>query len=237
MRIQFSLCALFLIVSLVIKPGLGLYFYLEGSEQKCFIDELPRDTLVVGEYTEFYTPYPGAESRNYWRCTYKAEEWSETQQQFVENPQLGIQITVEELPQGHRIINQKGPSRGRFTFTAAESGEHAICLSTNSTTWFSNTQTKLHLDMVIGETTSEEENDKEHFSDLAQRVRELNNRVADIRREQSYQREREAEFRDQSEITNSRVVYWTIAQMIVLGITCLWQMRHLKNFFEAKKLV
>lgn len=49
--------------------------------------------------------------------------------------------------------------------------------------------------------------------------------------------EREAEFRDQSESTNSRVVWWTIAQIVVLGVTCLWQMRHLKGFFEAKKLV
>ncbi|CAG8486161.1 8122_t:CDS:2 [Diversispora eburnea] len=201
----------------MIRPGVGLYFYLEGAERKCFIEELPRETLVVG--------------------TYKAEEWSETQQQYIENPALGIQITVEELPMGHVIINQKGPSRGRFTFTAAESGDHSICLSTNSSGWFANSQTKLHLDMIIGETTSEEENDKEHFSDLAQRVNDLNNRVADISREQSYQREREAEFRDQSEITNSRVVYWSIAQVIVLLITCLWQMRHLKGFFEAKKLV
>ncbi|KAG9291824.1 hypothetical protein G9A89_012109 [Geosiphon pyriformis] len=195
----------------------ALYFYLEGTEQKCFIEELPKDTLVVGNY--------------------KAEQWSEPQQQYTENPQLGIQITVEELPQSHRIVNQKGPSHGHFTFTASDSGDHAICFATNSTTWFTSTQTKLTLDMAIGETTSEEENDKEHFSELAQRVRDLNNRIADIRREQSYQREREAEFRDQSELTNTRVVYWTIVQLLILGITCLWQMRHLRSFFEAKKLV
>ncbi|CAG8501967.1 692_t:CDS:2 [Cetraspora pellucida] len=217
MKGQIFLIVILLVVTSLLESCTALYFYLEGTEQKCFIEELPKDTLVVG--------------------TYKAEEWSETQQQYIENPKLGIQITVEELPHIHRIINQKGPSRGRFTFTAAESGDHAICLSTNSSSWFSNSQTKLHLDIVIGEATSEEENDKEHFSDLAQRVSELNSRIADIRREQSYQREREAEFRDQSEITNSRVVFWTIVQLAVLGVTCLWQMRHLKGFFEAKKLV
>ena len=68
---------------------------------------------------------------------------------------------------------------------------------------------KLHLDMIIGETTNEEENDREHFSgkifflihcyivkfiyfsfflELAQRVLDLNHRIADIRREQGYQR-------------------------------------------------
>jgi hypothetical protein len=187
------------------------------NDPKCFSEELPKDTLVVG--------------------TYKAEEWSDAQQQYIENTQLGIQITVEELPHNHRIVNQRGPSKGRFTFTTAESGDHAICLQTNSSNWFSSSQTKLHLDMVFGDSPNEEENDREHFSDLEQRVRDLNNRVTDIRREQSYQREREAEFRDQSELTNSRVVYWTLVQLTVLGMTCLWQMRHLKNFFEAKKLV
>lgn len=44
-------------------------------------------------------------------------------------------------------------------------------------------------------------------------------------------------FRDQSELTNSRVVWWTILQILVLGVTCFWQMRHLKQFFVSKKLV
>ena len=50
-------------------------------------------------------------------------------------------------------------------------------------------------------------------------------------------KQRESEFRDSSEATNSKVVWWTILQFIVLGLTCAWQLRHLKGFFEAKKLV
>ncbi|CAG8436880.1 7619_t:CDS:2 [Ambispora gerdemannii] len=214
---SYSLFLVIIIAFLLSYKASALYFYLEGTEQKCFIEELPKDTLVVGSY--------------------KAEQWSEDQKAFHENPEVGIQITVDELAQSHTIVNQKGPSHGRFTFTASESGDHAICFAANTSAWFSTTQTKLTLDMAIGETTSEEENDKEHFSELAQRVRDLNNRIADIKREQSYQREREIEFRDQSELTNSRVVSWTIVQLLVLGLTCLWQMRHLRSFFEAKKLV
>nr|CAG8530371.1 8100_t:CDS:2 [Entrophospora candida] len=207
----------FIFTILFIRSSSPLYFYLEGSEQKCFIEELPKDTLVVG--------------------TYKAEEWSDAQQQYIENSNIGIQITVEELPLNHRIVNQRGSNKGRFTFTASGSGDHAICLQTNSSHWFSTSQTKLHLDMAVGDATDHEEDDQEHFSGLAQRVHDLNNRITEIRREQSYQREREVEFRDQSELTNSRVLYWTLVQLTVLGITCLWQMRHLKKFFETKKLV
>uniref|UniRef100_A0A1D1XZ61 Transmembrane emp24 domain-containing protein 9 n=1 Tax=Anthurium amnicola TaxID=1678845 RepID=A0A1D1XZ61_9ARAE len=215
-RVSFILVALTLLVLFCLRTE-ALYFYLEGSEQKCFLEELPKETVVVG--------------------TFKAEEWSDKQKQFHENRGLGIQITVEELPHNSRLVNQKGPSSGTFTFTAVESGDHAICFRTNSSSWFSSTQVRLHLDMAIGDTGSDDDPGADHINDLSQRVRDLNHRIADIRREQNYQREREAEFRDQSELTNSRVVAWTIVQLIVLGITCLWQMRHLKSFFEAKKLV
>lgn len=48
--------------------------------------------------------------------------------------------------------------------------------------------------------------------------------------------EREAEFRDQSEHTNSRVVRWTLIQLVVLGVTCVWQLSHLRSFFIKQKL-
>lgn len=53
-------------------------------------------------------------------------------------------------------------------------------------------------------------------------------KLEDIRREQQYQREREAAFRDLSEDTNSRAVWYTLAQMGVLIATCVWQLRHLR---------
>jgi hypothetical protein len=56
-------------------------------------------------------------------------------------------------------------------------------------------------------------------------------------KEQNYQRYREERFRATSESTNQRVLWWSLAQLIVLVIAGFWQMRHLKGFFEAKKLV
>lgn len=53
-------------------------------------------------------------------------------------------------------------------------------------------------------------------------------KLEDIRREQQYQREREADFRDLSESTNSRALWYSVAQISVLLGTCFWQLRHLK---------
>ena len=40
---------LFLVLGLIV-PTQALYFYLEGTTPKCFYEELPKDTLVVGEH-------------------------------------------------------------------------------------------------------------------------------------------------------------------------------------------
>jgi len=32
-------------------PANALYFYMDGNAPKCFFEELPKDTLVVGAYS------------------------------------------------------------------------------------------------------------------------------------------------------------------------------------------
>lgn len=195
----------------------GLYFYLEAGENRCFLEELPKDTIVVGHY--------------------KAEEWAEASKSYIVNDQLGIQIVVQESDSGDKVVNTRGFPQGKFTFTSHEAGDHTICLRSNYTGgWFSTPQVRMHLDIAVGEAKVDEEGEKEHVKDLAGKVKDLNARLADIAREQRFQREREEEFRSLSERTNARAVYWSIAQMVTLLVTCTWQLRHLRRFFESKKL-
>jgi p24 family protein alpha len=131
---------------------------------------------------------------------------------------------------GHSVANTRGPPDGRFTFTSHDAGDHSICLSTNySSSWFGPTaHIRLHLDLVVGSTKPNTENDRGHVSTVAARIRDLNIKVEDIRREQQYQRERESDFRNLSEGTNSRAVWYSIAQILVLLLTCAWQLQHLR---------
>lgn len=69
------------------------------------------------------------------------------------------------------------------------------------------------------------------FSSVLVLLKLFNGIIADL----SF-KEREAEFRDQSESTNSRVVRWTLIQLAVLGVTCAWQLSHLRSFFIKQKL-
>ncbi|KAI0601530.1 emp24/gp25L/p24 family/GOLD-domain-containing protein [Biscogniauxia sp. FL1348] len=203
----------------------ALYFFIDGTTPKCFFEELPKDTLVVGHYT--------------------AEEWDDNTRSWSKHDGISIYISVDEIfDNDHRVVSQRGSSSGRFTFSAADAGDHRICFTPSSSSgrqnWLSvltpNGGIKLTLDLAIGETSEIESTDKGKLQDISQRVKDLNSRLQDIKREQLFQREREAEFRDQSESTNSRVVRWMIIQLVVLGLTCAWQLSHLRSFFIKQKL-
>jgi len=194
----------------------ALHFYLDANQKRCFIEELPTHTVVEGHY--------------------RALEWNEGEQKYVENPELGINIEVEEISTSDTMVKTTGPPDGKFTFTSHDAGDHSVCLSTNYTSWFSNTHIRLYLDIVVGSTKSDVEKDRSHVSELAGKIRDLNQKLEEIRREQQYQREREAAYRNLSEGTNSRAVWYSVAQIIVLIATCTWQLRHLKGFFEDRKM-
>ncbi|KAF8227522.1 hypothetical protein L208DRAFT_1296379 [Tricholoma matsutake] len=194
----------------------ALHFYLDANQKRCFIEELPTDTVVEGNY--------------------RAMEWAESKQAYSENPELGIIVQVLESESGDIVVKTTGPSQGKFTFTSHDAGDHSICLSTNFSSWFSHNHIRLYLDVVVGTTKADVEHDRKHVSGLAAKIRDLNQKLEDIRREQQYQREREADYRDLSEATNTRAVWYSIAQIVVLIATCTWQLRHLKNFFEDRKM-
>ncbi|GAB7348038.1 hypothetical protein MBLNU459_g6075t1 [Dothideomycetes sp. NU459] len=209
----------------LLLPTQALYFYIDGPTQKCFFEELPKDTLVVGHY--------------------EAKMYNENNKMYQSVPDMGIYISVDEtFDNDHRIVSQRGAAKGRFTFSAADSGDHRICFTPTNVPstqgWLMGGQPagniKFELDLAIGETSAIESSDKGKINDIVSKVKDLNARLQDIRREQVFQREREAEFRDQSESTNARVVRWTLIQLAVLGVTCAWQLSHLRAFFIKQKL-
>ncbi|KAF2737348.1 hypothetical protein EJ04DRAFT_488406 [Polyplosphaeria fusca] len=216
--------SLFIAVALAI-PSQALHFFIDGAQQKCFFEELPKDTLVVGHFD--------------------AQVWDDGSKTYRPNADVGVFISVEEVfDNNHRVVAQRGAANGRFTFSAADSGEHRLCFTpqnvASSGGFFGSSgvhgTVKFTLDMAIGETSKIESTDKGKIDDISQKVRDLNSRLQDIKREQVFQREREAEFRDQSESTNARVVRWTLIQLAILAITCAWQLSHLRAFFIKQKL-
>ena len=137
------------------------------------------------------------------------------------------------------FLNAVYTAESSFTFTSHSAGEHVICLHSNSTRWLSGSQLRVHLDIQVGEHAVDygKVAQKDKLSELQLRVQQLIDQVTQITKEQNYQRLREERFRSTSESTNSRVLYWSLVQTVVLLSMGVWQMKHLKGFFEAKKLV
>jgi len=215
--VRCSVFAIFISVILsvlVANTSAALYFLLEDGQTRCFLEEVPKDTLVVGKY--------------------KTEEVGSRTISKV-----GIKLTATE-PGGALALQRDLGPEGRFAFTSQLGGEYKICFQTNGSSWFGAKQKlNVHLEMETGvaATDYEEIAKTEHLTTLEISVRRLNDRIKDIRAEQNYQRNREITFRDTSESTNARVMWWSIIQTIILVGTGLWQITHLKNFFKTKKLV
>jgi hypothetical protein len=59
----------------LLVPVQCLYFYIDGTSPKCFFEELPKDTLVVGHYT--------------------AEEYNENTKAWAKHDGLNVFISVD----------------------------------------------------------------------------------------------------------------------------------------------
>uniref|UniRef100_V9KCZ6 Transmembrane emp24 domain-containing protein 9-like protein n=2 Tax=Callorhinchus milii TaxID=7868 RepID=V9KCZ6_CALMI len=199
----------------------GLYFHIGETEKKCFIEEIPDETMVIGNY--------------------KTLMYDKQREEYLPSPQgLGMFVEVKD-PEEKVVLSRQYASEGRFTFTSHIPGEHQICLHSNSTklSLFASGMLRVHLDIQVGEHANDYEQiaAKDKLSELQLRVRQLIEQAEQIQKEQNYQRYREERFRGTSESTNQRVLWWSIVQTLILILTGIWQMRHLKSFFEAKKLV
>ncbi|KAI8608095.1 emp24/gp25L/p24 family/GOLD-domain-containing protein [Chytriomyces sp. MP71] len=210
-----------LISLLLVSAANAVYFVLEGVEQKCFTEELPKDTTVLGKYS--------------------ASVWKDDARTYVAEP-LTIIISVESVKERHKILNQKGNAAGKFTFTTSDMGEHLICITVTggpNQGWFSHSKTKIEFDVIFGDVAHSDTalGTKSEIEDITTRVRSLKYTVSNILNEQKYQRDREAEFRDFSESINVKVVRWTLVQIFFLLLTGYLQTRYLKQFLVSKKII
>jgi len=94
----------------------SLYFHISETERKCFIEEIPDDTLVIGKY--------------------KVELYDERSNTYLPSSGgIGMHVEVKD-PDDKIVLSKLYTSEGRFTFTSHTPGEHIICLYSNSTAWF-----------------------------------------------------------------------------------------------------
>ncbi|KAM3867258.1 transmembrane emp24 domain-containing protein 11 [Diretmus argenteus] len=196
----------------------AMYFDLGEQEEKCIIKEIPEDMLVTGYFL--------------------LEPWD--LKMNTNSPHFGITVTVRD-PNHEVLMTKRYGKHAKFTFTSHASGQHFLCFQTNSTRFavFSREKLKLHLDIQVGEHSIDPnaKRTKDNLEYMENSLTHLIDQMVFIARQQEYQREKEEMFRQISEDTNSNVLWWAVVQTSILLTVGFWQMKRLKDFFIAKKLV
>jgi p24 family protein alpha len=119
MAYRFYLCIIVIVLQLI-TPLSSLYFYIRETDRKCFIEEIPDQTLVIGKY--------------------KVELFDATSNTYLPStPGIGMHVEVKD-PEEKIVLSKLYTSEGRFSFTSHSPGEHVICLYSNSTAWFGGQQ-------------------------------------------------------------------------------------------------
>ncbi|XP_069486438.1 transmembrane emp24 domain-containing protein 11-like [Ambystoma mexicanum] len=210
-----------LLLSLTLSLSAALYFHTGEREEKCIIEDIPTDTLITGRY--------------------KVQQWDMHDHDFLPSaPGLGMMVTVT-APNGEILLSKLYGPESKFTFTSHLSGEHNICLQSNSTRLmvFGASRLRIHFDVQVGEHLLDETivQAKDKVNEVTLRLEHLTEQIHHIIKEQNHQREREEYYRLKSEGTNSNVLWWAIAQTLILTSVGLWQIKCLKDFLIEKKLV
>ena len=127
----------------------GLYFHIAETERKCFIEEIPDETMVIGNDTELkYTSlhhFLGDLAiylmfKLFILGNYRLQLYDPRTNGFApSSPEIGMHVEIRD-PEDKIILSKVYSSEGRWTFTSHTPGEHVICLYTNSSKWFSGTQ-------------------------------------------------------------------------------------------------
>ncbi|KAI9200861.1 hypothetical protein LWI28_014154 [Acer negundo] len=155
------------------------------------------------------------------------------------NPQHPSAISARVTsPYGSNLHHNENVTVGRFAFTTSEAGNYMACFWLNSNQQQS-AGTTLSLDWRIGITAKDWESvaKKEKIEGVEFDLKRLGYVVQAIHENLVYLKSREADMREVSELTNSRVAWFSIMSIGICIVVSALQLWHLTLYFQKKKLI
>ncbi|XP_030571763.1 transmembrane emp24 domain-containing protein eca-like isoform X2 [Drosophila novamexicana] len=187
------------LVLCTLHSACGLYFHMSETERKCFIEEVPDETTVI--------------------VNYKVELYDPGSNGFMpSSPGIGMHVEMRDSDD-KVILSRVYSSQARLLIISHTPGEHVICMHSNSTAWFNGAQLRVHLDIQVGKHAIDYVNvaQKEKLDKMQLRILQLLNQAEQIRKEQNYYRYREEHFRHICQNTNSKILWWSLTQSLLLA--------------------
>ena len=151
--------------------------------------------------------------------------------EVVEGGFYDIDILIFD-PDDRPIHSGVRESNGKYTFAAANEGTYKYCFSNKMSTM---TPKKVKFTVEMMEPTSSEV--KGGSSSLEAMIQELSKGLTVVKHEQEYMEVRERIHRMINDNTNSRVVWWSFFEALILFLVTIGQIYYLKRFFEVRRVI
>jgi len=148
-------------------------------------------------------------------------------------PIIAYQVTG---PDGAQIDEHESAIFGRHAFYTKATGQHSFCFMQRRT---GGAPMQYHMNLHFAETAIDYKDlaKKSHLDELHLRVRKLTDLLSWIRQEQQYMRGRDKEFQQTTESIAAKVMWFSIAQSLAVLVITIFQVRHMKLFFQEKNLI
>ncbi|EME31951.1 emp24/gp25L/p24 family protein [Galdieria sulphuraria] len=229
----FSLVFIFL---LYIQTSIAFEFYLNKNAKLCFTEQLTSNTKVSGEYAvagsegtmSVDLTVIGPDRRDYFsklgiesgRFTFK------TPKHPILKPEDAKYAADEHFP----------PAVYHFCFSARSLPEN-IEANAHQPQVVTRRRVSLKVDVLPTERDYARLAKEEHLNSLEVALRRIEDEIRQFSNELDILSSREQTMRNINEITNSRVTWLGIFNVLVMIAAGIYEMYHMKNYFRHKKLI
>ncbi|GJN15985.1 hypothetical protein PR202_gb02935 [Eleusine coracana subsp. coracana] len=187
----------------------AVWLELATTTTKCLSEEIQSNVVVIGDYSILYEEHPV-------------------------RPLVSAKVTS---PYGDVLHHSDKVTHGQFAFTSAESGNYLACFKVEVLE--KGMVINLNLDWKTGIATRDWDAiaKKEKLEGVALELVKLETAVRGIHENLLYLRSKEADMRDVSEWTNAKITLLSLVSLTVCITVSVLQFRHLKQYFQKKKLI
>jgi hypothetical protein len=146
------------------------------------------------------------------------------------------------------MYENHGAASGRFGFAASAIGQHRLCFYNMPSSLAADDEEESRprpssdaifrgrLDVVredahaMGRAIAR----GEHLSPLEESVQRISDKLNAVQAEQRFMRQRERKQRDLLRGTNSKIIFWSLVEIVVFALLLLGQLQYLHRLFDVK---
>ncbi|TVU05571.1 hypothetical protein EJB05_48738, partial [Eragrostis curvula] len=187
----------------------AVWLELATTTTKCLAEEIQSNVIVIGDYSILYEEQPV-------------------------RPMVSAKVTS---PYGDVLHQSDKVTYGQFAFTAAESGSYLACFKVE--TLEQGMVINLNLDWKTGIAARDWDAiaKKEKLEGVTLELVKLETAVQGIHENLLYLKSKEADMRDMSEWTHTKITWLSLMSLTVCIAVSVLQFRHLRRYFRKKKLI